>query len=344
VQPTMQSAEQPNPQLVWDALNAHQKTAALRAAIELDVFTKIGEGAHDVAGIANRCGASTRGIRILCDYLALNGFLKKHEEKYELTPTSAILLNSHSPASMSSVIHFLNSPQVMAGFANLTETVRKGTTQLGHDGFIAQEFDGWVTFAESMKPLVRGATEFVATQAIKDGRVPRRVLDIAAGHGLFGIDVARVAPGAEIVGQDWPNVLALAKRNAMKAGIADRYKELPGDFFAVELGSNYDLVLLTNFLHHFDGQVCVDLLKKIHRSMTPGAKLITLEFVPNQDRVTPPIPASFSMMMLGLTPAGDAYTQEQLTRMMTEAGFEENEFIPVPQSPQHLIVSVKPSA
>jgi hypothetical protein len=112
----------------------------------------------------------------------------------------------------------------------------------------------------------------------------------------------------------------------------------------VELGENYDLVLLTNFLHHFDQQVCVDLLKKVHRSMTPGGVLITLEFVPNQDRVSPPIPASFSMMMLGLTPAGDAYTNEQLSRMMSEAGFGRNELIPVPQSPQHILVSVKESA
>jgi 2-polyprenyl-3-methyl-5-hydroxy-6-metoxy-1,4-benzoquinol methylase/predicted transcriptional regulator len=340
----MQSGEQPNPELVWDALNAHQKTAALRAAIDLDVFTAIAEGAHDVTEIARQCGASNRGIRILCDYLTLNGFLKKNGERYELTPTSAIFLNRHSPACMASVVHFLNSPQVMAGFANLTEAVRKGTTQFGQDGFIAPEFDGWVTFAESMSPLVRGATEFVASQAVKGGRSPRRVLDIAAGHGLFGIAVARMAPAAEIVAQDWPNVLKLAKRNAMEAGIGDRYGEVPGDFFAVELGENYDLVLLTNFLHHFDQQVCVDLLKKVHRSMTPGGVLITLEFVPNQDRVSPPIPASFSMMMLGLTPAGDAYTNEQLSRMMSEAGFGRNELIPVPQSPQHILVSVKESA
>lgn len=340
----MQSGEQPNPGLVWDALNAHQKTAALRAAIDLDVFTAIADGEADVAGISSRCGASTRGIRILCDYLTLNGFLKKQNERYELSPTSAVFLNRHSPASMASLVHFLNSPQVMAGFANLTEAVRKGTTQLGQEGFIAPEFDAWVTFAESMTPLVRGAAEFVASQAMRDDRSPRHVLDIAAGHGLFGIAVARVAVGAQLVAQDWPNVLTLARRNATEAGIADRYQELAGDFFTVELGSNYDLVLLTNFLHHFDPQVCADLLKKIHRSMTLGGRLITLEFVPNQDRVSPPIPASFSMMMLGLTPAGDAYTREQLSRMMSEAGFQENELIPVPQSPQHLMISVKPSA
>jgi len=331
----------PNPELVWDTLNAHQKTAALRAAIELDVFTRVGEGAHDVTEIARLCGASTRGIRILCDYLTVNGFLDKAGDKYDLTPTSAVFLNGHSPACMASVVHFLNSPGLLAAFANLTETVRKGTTQFGTDGFTAPEFDGWVTFAESMTPIVKGASEFIAGEAVKTGAPPRRVLDIAAGHGLFGIAVGRIAPGAEIVAQDWPNVLALARKNAKQAGMEDRYRELPGDFFAVELGRDFDLVLLTNFLHHFDQQTCVDILKKIHRSMGIGGKLITLEFVPNKDRVSPSIPATFSLIMLGTTPAGDAYTAEQLNQMLTEAGFSENRLLPVPQSPQHVIISVK---
>src|SRR5436305_14223178 len=90
---TMQSGEQPYPELVWDALNAHQKTAAIRAAIDLDLFTAMAEGGSGVSEISNRCNASTRGIRILCDCLTLNGFLDKHSDTYELTPTSAVVLN-----------------------------------------------------------------------------------------------------------------------------------------------------------------------------------------------------------------------------------------------------------
>lgn len=85
----------------------------------------------------------------------------------------------------------------------------------------------------------------------------------------FGIAVASLAAEAEVVAQDWPNVLVLAKPNAIEAGIGDRHKTLPGDFFAVDLGENYDLVLLTNFFHHFDEQACVEVLKKINSSIAP---------------------------------------------------------------------------
>src|SRR5260370_19569872 len=79
-----------------------------------------------------------------------------------------------------------------------------------------------------------------------------KVLDIAAGHGIFGITIAKQVPGAEIYALDWANVLAVALENATAMGVAGRYHVLAGSAFTVDMGSGYDAVLLTNFLHHFD--------------------------------------------------------------------------------------------
>jgi len=332
----------PNPQLVWDTINAYQRTAALGAAIDLDLFTAISEGANTPSDLAKRCDASARGIRILCDYLTAIAFLAKTADAYSLTPTSAVFLDRHSPACMSSMARFMNGPELMAGFDNLAPTVRRGGTQLPQDGCNAVEYDGWVTFSECMAPMMQAASEFVAEEVARHtGGAPLRVLDIAAGHGLFGIAVARRLPQAEIVAQDWATVLRTARKNAHSAGISTRYAELPGDVFTVDLGSGYDVVLLTNLLHHFDRPACVGLLQKIYASLAPEGRLITLEFVPNEDRVTPPIPATFSLMMLGLTPGGDAYTGREHQDMLRAAGFSGFRLVPVPQSPQHLIVSEK---
>jgi 2-polyprenyl-3-methyl-5-hydroxy-6-metoxy-1,4-benzoquinol methylase len=340
VSSSIQSAE-PNPQLIWDTFNAYQRTAALRAAIDLDLFSAVGGGRMAATEIAKRCRASERGIRILCDYLTIIGFLFKEAEHYSLTPTSAAFLDQSSPACMCSTVHFLNSPELMSGFENLAENVRRGGTVLPCEGFIQSDFDAWVTFAESMKPLMGPAARFIADEAVREQPSPKRVLDIAAGHGLFGITLGQTAPQAEIVAQDWPNVLKLAESNARSAGIEGRYKLLPGNAFTVDFGTGYDVVLLTNLLHHFDQPACASLLKKVHGCLASGGQLFTLEFVPNEDRITPPIPASFSLMMLGTTPAGDAYTGNQWKDMLSEAGFARNRLEQVPQSPQQLIVSTK---
>jgi hypothetical protein len=336
-----EQTQAPSPEKIWDALNGFQKTAALKAAIDLDVFTAIGEGSETADAVAERLSASPRGVRILCDYLTVEGFLTKNGSKYSLPLESRLFLNRRSPACVCSVTQFLNSPQHMSAFSDLAKVVRTGTTILPTGASTEPEYPGWEVFAESMVPMIAGAVQFIGELSVADGRHPKRVLDIAAGHGLFGIEVAKRAPQAEIVAVDWPKVLQIAQRNARNAGVEGRYKILPGDAFAVQFGTGFDLVLLTNFLHHFDEQTCIELLKKIHAAMEPQSRLLTLEFVPNEDRVSPPVPAQFSMMMLAGTPQGDAYTAKQLTAMSKAAGFGESKFLQVPRSPEQVVITTK---
>jgi hypothetical protein len=173
---------QPNPQLVWDTINAYQRTAALGAAIELDLLTLIGDGEQTADNLAAKSNASPRGIRILCDYLAVIGFLAKAGGSYRLTPTSAVFLNRQSPACMASTARFLNSPKLMAGFANFTETVRRGGTLLGTGGVNEPEFSEWVTFAEAMTPLMHSAIGTIAEHCSESNGHRLRILDIAAGQ------------------------------------------------------------------------------------------------------------------------------------------------------------------
>src|SRR3978361_204671 len=120
----------PNPSLIFEMLQAPQRTAALSAAIELDIFRAVGEGPGDVASIARQCSASERGVRVLCDFLTISGVLEKHGATYKHTPTSAVFLDPRSPASLASVARFLGDPLNMEPYARLAEVVRTGRTVL----------------------------------------------------------------------------------------------------------------------------------------------------------------------------------------------------------------------
>jgi hypothetical protein len=328
----------PNPGLVFDMVNAHQQTAALNAAINLDVFRAVGEGPGDVASIARHCSASERGIRILCDFLTINGILVKQDGRYKHTPSSAVFLDPRSPACMASVAEFMSNPGVHESYARLTEVVRNGRTTLPGSGTVEPENPLWVEFAVKMAPMMGPMAAPLGAVVLNGHNGPLRVLDIAAGHGLFGIEIAKQNPQAKVTGLDWAPVLRVALDNACKAGVQDRYDMLPGSAFEVDFGGPYDAVLLTNFLHHFDKPTCVGLLKKVRASLKPGGRAVTLEFVPNEDRVSPPMPAAFSLIMLVTTAAGDAYTLSELTAMYTEAGFNNTVGHPIPMSPHTVVM------
>jgi hypothetical protein len=115
----------------------------------------------------------------------------------------------------------------------------------------------------------------------------------------------------------------------------------PGSAFDVDWGGPYDVVLLTNFLHHFDIPTCEKLAAKAYAALGPGGRALTLEFIPQPDRVTPPSTAGFALMMLATTAHGDAYTFAEYQQIFDRAGFVRSEFHDLPPTMQQAVVSYK---
>jgi 2-polyprenyl-3-methyl-5-hydroxy-6-metoxy-1,4-benzoquinol methylase len=168
-----------------------------------------------------------------------------------------------------------------------------------------------------------------------------KVLDIAASHGIFGISVAKQNPSAQIYAADWKNVLEVATKNAEAMGIADRYHLIPGNAFETDFGSSYDLVLIPNFLHHFNPATCIAFMRKVYAALAPGGRAAIVEFVPNPDRISPANAAGFSMTMLISTPTGDAYTFAELEDFSKNAGFARVELVPAEIGISRLVVAYK---
>ena len=87
------SLQQPAPERFFNAINAYEQTDAMKAAFDLGIFTAIAEGTSTAASIAKDCEASECGVRILCDFLAIHGYLTEGGTQFALTPDSAVFLN-----------------------------------------------------------------------------------------------------------------------------------------------------------------------------------------------------------------------------------------------------------
>jgi len=324
--------------LVFQTLQAHQHTSALRAGIELKVFTAIAQGAHTPEELAPVCGASAKGLRVLCDYLTILGFLTKDKSAYALTPDAQLFLVEGSPAYMGGMVGFLFNPFVEKAMASVTDAVRKGGTVLPDEGTVSDDNQVWVDFAHGMAALTRPAAQFIADLLAGSGEL--KILDIAAGHGMFGITVAERNPAAEIYALDWKNVLAVAQSNATKFGVAVRWHAIEGSAFTEDYGEGYDAVLVTNFIHHFDEPTNVALFEKVRAALKPGGKMAVLEMAVNEDRISPPMPAMFAMTMLTTTPAGDAFSLGEIERMCTGAGLKDVVHHAVPGTGQTVTIAV----
>jgi 2-polyprenyl-3-methyl-5-hydroxy-6-metoxy-1,4-benzoquinol methylase len=330
-----------SPALFFDTISAFERTEALRSAIELDLFTQVAAGQRTVPQLAGACQASPRGIRILADYLTIIGFLRKHDDQYELTPDSAVFLNRQSPAYLGGTVDFLLTAEMRKCFQQLTPAVRRGGTAVSEEGTVSHDNPIWVAFARAMAPLMQLPARLLADLVGGDTRQALRILDVAAGHGLFGITMAERYPQAHVTALDWPNVLAVAAENAGRAGVAERYALRPGSAFEIDWGGPYNVVLLTNFLHHFDLPTCEKLGAKAYAALGPGGRALTLDFIPDPDRITPASAATFALTMLATTAHGDAYTFAEYQHIFARTGFPRSEFHALPPTMQQAVVSYK---
>lgn len=235
---------------------------------------------------------------------------------------------------------FLLAPGLTEAFTDLATTIRNGRLHTSDHGTTAPDHPAWIEFARAMGPMMGPAAKGAAELVLLDPSRNSRVLDISASHGAYGIAFAKKNPQAHLVALDWEAVLAVTEENAAAAGLADRFSKIIGDAFTVDLGSDYDVVLVPNFLHHFNVADCTRFLRRVHAALLPGGRVVIVEFVPNEDRITPPPAASFSLVMLGTTPEGDAYTFAEYQDMLTAAGFHDSSMHPLPPTVQTAVIAV----
>ncbi len=305
-----------DPTWLLDEFRAFERTLALRTAIELDLFTRIGSGANTIRALSAASGASERGLRALCDYLTVQGHLLKRGARYSLTLNSRLYLTTASPAYFGSAVKFFASDATVAAFCRLRQTVERGTA-------CSEDFAelDWVEYARSMVPLAEATAQFAAKALAGVSKDPIQVLDLGAGHGLYGLAIAAQNSAAQIFALDAPQVLEIAMGNARESGVAERYHPVPGDAFETDFGGPYNLVLAANLAHHFDEASNIRLFQKVRAALKPAGRIALIEWVPNADRVSPAHDAAFALTVLATSARGSIYTLTEYSRMLRAAGF-----------------------
>src|ERR1051326_4644905 len=185
-----QPAAPPNPVLIFSTVQGYQRVYALKAAVDLDLFTAIAKGNHTAAEIGRACNAAERGVRILCDALVVMGFLTKAGNRYSLTSDTAFFLDSRSPAYLGLAFKFLLHPTQLAHFEHLGAAVRKGGTPDDQSN-LAPDDPIWIEFAKGMAPLMVPAAQAMAGMLAAElgSRPPPQKLAILATPAFFGISV-----------------------------------------------------------------------------------------------------------------------------------------------------------
>jgi C-methyltransferase len=323
-------------------MQAYKETSLIKTGVRLGLFDHIAEaGTMDVAAASVAIDSNPRGTKILLNALAALHVLETNGERYWLARGADELLVRKSDGFVGDMVHVFASDHEWDSLKDLTSAVRQGgTVQDVHAE--TPEYEYWEAFAEHA-PLVARPTADVLAEAIRPwaaGREHLDVLDMACGHGVYGYTVAQRYPQAEVWSLDWQNVLDVAVGHAERMGVRDRTHLVTGDMFDIPLGGPYDLVLITNVLHHFSEERAAELVRRAASVVKPDGRLgvvgfTTSDVLPGDD----PAPHLFSVLMLAWTHEGEVHSEESYRRIFGSAGFAQPTVSTVPGIPFRVLVA-----
>jgi C-methyltransferase len=304
-------------------MQAYKTTSLLRAGVRLGVFDALADGPLAVETLAGRLGVDGRGARILLDALVAVGLVRIANDGYGLVAGAETFLVSKSPKYLGDMVKVMCSDWEWDALKRLDEAVRRGGTVMAEHAE-TEEYEYWVDFA-AFASAIADPTAQVMANALAPwaaGRDTLTVLDMACGHGIYGYTFAERNPQARVWSQDWPNVLPVAAGHAERMGVRDRVELHPGDMFSVELGGPYDVVMLTNVLHHFSEERGIELLSRARAALKPDGKLALVGFtIGDKGPAEDPMPYLFSILMLVWTAQGEVHSEAAYDRMLAASGF-----------------------
>ncbi|MHB8077962.1 MAG: methyltransferase [Candidatus Krumholzibacteriia bacterium] len=305
-----------DPRARLDALaHGYQNACILLTANHLGVFRALGGGPRDAAGLAAELGVDARALELVLLALAAEALLQQGPDGFALAPGLAPLLLPDGAASLAAIYehHF----HLVARWAQLAEVVRTGRpAPRPREGRGADELRAFIC---GMADISRVSSEEVAAKL--DFAPFRRLLDLGGGPGTAALTFARLHPQLRCDVYDLPEVVAIAREEIARAGLAARVGTVAGDYFTDELGTGYDCVYVSNIIHSLGPDEIAALFAKARRALTAGGTLMVKDFYLDDSRTRPASAARFAVNMLVGTAAGRSYTLTETRRWLTEAGF-----------------------
>ncbi len=319
---------------------AYAPPLIIGAAVANKVFDTLASGAKSVEQVSKDTGASFRGLRAIMNALVgLELLSKDGQGKYSLTPESENFLVSNKPGTLAGFFG-MNRVRLMQHWMKLDEIVRTGHPAEARN----QEGPGTEFFQELVEniiPMSYGAAQALADHLkVAEAKNEVRVLDLAAGSGVWGIALAQKSPRVQVTAVDWAGMIPTTKRITQKFGVADRFTFIEGDLLEADFGTGYDIATLGHILHSEGEERSGKLLKKTCGALKSDGTIAIGEWLVNDERTEPLPSLMFAVNMLVNTEKGDTFSFNEIKSWLEEAGFKNARTLEAP-GPSPLVLATK---
>lgn len=333
-------SEQITPERIGQLAWGYAPPLILEAAIKHRIFDLLDGGAKTVQQIQAENGASVRGLTAIMNALVALKFLSKDsEQRYSLTPESSAFLVSTKPSYQGGFFKHITG-HLIPSWMKLTEIVKTGhgVREVDDESTGAKFFE---EFVEDIFPMSYSAARVLAEHLkVALSATPIKVLDLAAGSGVWGIALAKASKQVHVTAVDWAAVLPVTRRVTQKHGVADRFTFVEGNIHEANFGGGFNIATLGHILHSEGASRSKKLIHRTFEALAPGGTIAIGEFLSNDVHSGPVSAMIFAVNMLVNTTEGDTFSFSEISAWLREAGFINPRTVDAP-GPSPMILATK---
>jgi len=305
-----------NPNDIIELANAFRSSRVLLTAFELDLFSVLGNERKSSAEVSVALKTDSRATDRLMNALTAIGLLEKKNGKFKNTPEAEKFLVKGKTGYMTGLGHTVH---LWRNWSSMTESVKQGTAVEVKES-VNDRGDQWLdSFIAAMH--MRAKQQAPEIIAMLDLTNVENVLDVGGGPGTFAFAFVNAKQGLKAIVFDLPNVIPLTQKYIADEGFTGRVATATGDYLKDDLGNGYDLIFLSAIIHSNSPEENILLFSKCYKALNKKGQLVVLDFIMDDNRISPVAGAMFALNMLVGTKSGDTYTETEIKEWMKKTGF-----------------------
>ena len=315
----------------------------LLSALELDLFSELGQQPGNLNEISQRVGLHARGAKDFLDSLVALRFLDRIDGVYHNTPETACFLDRNKSSYIGGILEHANI-ELYPVWEKLTSALKTGKPQHAiqdteNDIFFSlyENDEKIARFMRAMSGYSRASNDCIARQF--PWSEYQSFVDVGAAGGDLAVQIASTHPHLNGIGFDLEEVAPCFQKNIASNQLEERLYFVAGDFFSDPLPET-DVILMGHILHDWDMEKKRLLLKKAYEALPAGGVLVVYESLIDDDRCENSLGLLMSLNMLVRTQGGFDFTGSDCCLWMKEAGFR-NPRVEQLQGSDSMVVAVK---
>jgi hypothetical protein len=311
------------------------KARMIMAGVSLGVFNALAQEPHTPHSLAAMLKVDASCLELLLRCLVHARYLRLHGERYSLAPLARKSMIDGAPRDMSgfTMWHYTQWEFI----EHLETLIRTGEGVDFHRTMTDR--DAWGHYQKAMLEVARFDAPVLAKHVPVRANA-RRLLDLAGSHGLMGASIARRHPPLRTTVLDLPPALEHARALAEREGHADIVEHRAGDLTTDDLGTGWDVVLLSNILHHFTPPDVRRILARAFAALAPEGTVAIWEL----ERPAPggkPSEGDGVALFFRLTSTAAAYSGEEYASWLREAGFARTKVVRPTLRPGYVLIHAR---